>query len=41
VEKRNSVPIHVGCLVGEYPHVRKMDLCSLSLKDAKERAASL
>jgi hypothetical protein len=34
VEKRNSVPIYVGCLVAAHPDARRMDLCALSLAAA-------
>ncbi|HEU0298969.1 MAG TPA: hypothetical protein VFR37_05925 [Longimicrobium sp.] len=38
-QKRNSVPIHVGCLVRSYPNTSRMDLCALSLKDAQEQTS--
>jgi len=36
-EKRNSVPIYVGCLVEAYPDAGRMDLCTLSLEEARRR----
>jgi hypothetical protein len=34
LDKRNSVPIYVGCVVATYPDTSRLDRCALSLADA-------